>query len=91
MKSKVFVLAQEVGKCIAFHVVCPTRGLSPLYCIEGNKYIDGNPYGIYGDQVAEWTHKDKYSLSIVVLQPTSSAIVNEHEVEEFLSKFNPKL
>lgn len=85
MNIKVFVLAQKVGHYVAYHIVCPTKGLSPLLRMKRHS-PDGNPYSVYGDACEQWTGVQKYSLQIVVMQATSSDIIDQHKEEEFKAR-----
>lgn len=81
---KLFILAQQVdSRTVAFHIVCPIKGLSPLYRMD-RPSINGNAYIVYGDKIEEWTGKNKYSFSPVTMESVSGQIIDEHKIEEFL-------
>jgi hypothetical protein len=57
-----------------FRVVCPRRGLSPLYEL-ARPSADGNPYALYGKQAAEWCGVPAWNhLTLIVAQITSGSL-----------------
>lgn len=60
---------------VVFRVMCPTRGLSPLYRFPRDS-ADGNPYSLYGRQAAEWCGVPSWNwLTITVCQTTSGSLM----------------
>lgn len=80
----VYIITDTHEDDLLFCVVCPLRGVSPVYRVPGYRGArNGNPYLVYGPQVEKWTKRLKYHDTLVVSRVTSGQlehIPNPNEV-----------
>lgn len=64
---------EDAGELL-FRVVCPVRGLSPLYRLK-RRTADGNPYSVYGEKAAQWVGVPSWNhLTLIVSQISSGSL-----------------
>lgn len=74
--DKVIIVVEVAAIDLIFRVVCPVKGISPLFRHPGRAaWLGGNPYLIYGKEAAAWTGRPYLDLILVVSTVTSNTLM----------------